>query len=195
MARGVSDAMPRLVQPAAMYRESFLAALAEYQAEGRLFELDARALAARHEFSRYVAALVAEVDWPGEPFRYAAALAGREPPAEPEGGYVPQTTFWWASGREYLGRISIRHWLTPDLLRHGGHIGYEVRPSARGHGHATAMLAAVLPLAAKLGIDPACLDCLVENTASRCVIEKNGGRLHREEGGWLYYHVPTGIRP
>jgi predicted acetyltransferase len=58
------------------------------------------------------------------------------------GGRVPQTTLWWVSGDEYLGRISIRHRLTAHLREIGGHIGYDIRLSARQHGHATAMLAA-----------------------------------------------------
>ena len=74
-------------------------------------------------------------------------------------GYVPQTVLWWVAGDEYLGRLSIRHRLTPHLLYFGGNIGFEVRPSARRRGHATAMLAAALPLAAALGIDPARVDC------------------------------------
>ena len=58
------------------------------------------------------------------------------------GGRVPQTTLWWVSGDEYLGRVSIRHRLTAHLREIGGHIGYDIRPSARQHGHAIAMLAA-----------------------------------------------------
>jgi len=53
------------------------------------------------------------------------------------------------------------------------------------------MLAAALPPAAALGIDPAHVHCDYDNVASRRVIEKNGGRLDREEGGWLYYLLPT----
>src|ERR1035438_9330658 len=56
-------------------------------------------------------------------------------------GLVPSTTLWWADGDEYLGRIDIRHRLTQHLLDYGGHIGYDVRPSARRRGHATAMVA------------------------------------------------------
>ena len=41
------------------------------------------------------------------------------------------------------------------------------------------MLAAALPLAAALGIDPARVDCDADNVASRRVIEKNGGVLRR----------------
>jgi predicted acetyltransferase len=53
-------------------------------------------------------------------------------------GYVPATELWWVDGDEFLGRIGIRHRLTPFLLEAGGHIGYDVRPSARRRGHATA---------------------------------------------------------
>ena len=44
-------------------------------------------------------------------------------------GYVPSTTLWWVEDVDYLGRIAIRHRLTPDLREVGGHIGYDVRPS------------------------------------------------------------------
>ena len=41
-------------------------------------------------------------------------------------GYVPDTELWWVEGDEFLGRIGIRHRLTPMLLEMGGHIGYDV---------------------------------------------------------------------
>jgi predicted acetyltransferase len=168
-----------------------VAALAEYHAEGAHLELPAAALAAPAGFARYVAALHAGVELPGELDRFVAALAGSAPPPPPEGGYAPQTNLWWVRGDEYLGRVAIRHHLTADLLRGGGHIGYEVRPGARRQGHATAMLAAALPIAASLGIGLAHLDCDVANRASRRVIEKNGGRLDREQGHDLFFLVPT----
>lgn len=104
---------------------------------------------------------------------------------------VPSTTYWWVDGDEYIGRISIRHRLTPRLLEIGGHIGYDVRPSARRRGHATAMLRAVLPLAHALGIDPALLTCDTDNIASRKVIEANGGVFEDVRSGKLRYWVPT----
>ena len=180
------------MRPALAYHASFLAALAEYHAEGRHLELDAVALADEEEFARYVAALNADVERPGESARFIARLTGTEPEAYPD-GYVPQTTLWWVAGAEYLGRLAIRHRLTPHLLDEGGNMGYEVRPSARGRGHATAMLAAALPLAAALGIDPARVDCDTDNPASRRVIEKNGGRLEREENDTLFFLVPTAM--
>jgi predicted acetyltransferase len=181
----------RLVTPCSSLRTSFLGALTEFQDEGAHAELDPGALAVPEEFERFVVALVADVERPGEPDRYAARLRRASPPEPPDGGYVPQSILWWVEGDEYLGRVGIRHRLTAHLLRRGGHIGYEVRPSARDRGHATAMLAAALSRAAALDIDPAHVDCDSDNAASRSVIEKNGGRLEREEHGVCYYLVPT----
>jgi predicted acetyltransferase len=104
---------------------------------------------------------------------------------------VPETVLWWVHGSEFLGRLSIRHCLTPSLERVGGHIGCEVRPPARRRGHATAMLRAGLPIAARLGIDPALVTCDVDNAASRLVIERAGGRLDEPYGTTLRFWVPT----
>jgi predicted acetyltransferase len=105
---------------------------------------------------------------------------------------VPSTTYWWIEGDSYLGRIAIRHRLTERLLELGGHIGYDVRPSARRQGHATAMLRATLPRAHALGIDPALLTCDAGNVASRRVIVANGGVLEDQRGDVMRFWVPTG---
>ena len=190
-ARPGPEAAPRLAVPAAGHRASFFEALGEYHAEGRHLELPADLLADPAEFARYVAALAAGAAKPGEADSYLAALEQRPLLTTWPDGYVPQTVLWWAAGDEYLGRLSIRHHLTPHLLHEGGHIGFEVRPSARRRGHAAAMLAAALPLAAALGVDPARLDCDAGNAASRRVIEKNGGVLDEERDGTLYFWIPT----
>jgi len=150
---------PRLVVPGVAYHRSFLGALAEYHAEGRNLQLDAVRLTDPTEFARYVQTLRDDVDHPGAPDRYVLRAFGTAAPDPPVDGYVPQTVLWWVDGREYLGRLNIRHRLNEGLLRRGGNIGYEVRPSARWRGHATAMLATALPLAAALGIEEARLDC------------------------------------
>jgi predicted acetyltransferase len=96
-------------------------------------------------------------------------------------------------GTEYFGRLAIRHRLTPLLLEAGGHIGYDVRPSARRQGHATAMLRAALPIAHSLGIDPALITCDDDNVASRRVIEVNGGVYEDQRGVKLRFWVPTSL--
>ncbi len=192
--RGAHAAGPHLTAPSAALRESFLAALAEYHAEGRHSELDLAVLSEPGEFAKYVRALRDDVAHPGAPDRYVWRAFGVRIEA-PYDGYVPQTALWWALGDEYLGRVNIRHRLNRDLLRGGGNIGYEIRPSARRRGHATAMLAAALPVAAALGIREARIDCAVDNVASRRVIEHNGGVFEREEDGSYFFLVPTSPRP
>jgi predicted acetyltransferase len=96
-------------------------------------------------------------------------------------------------GDEWLGRLSIRHALTPALLELGGHIGYMVRPSARRKGYATQMLTQSLPIAAGLGIDPALVTCDNDNDASRKVIQAAGGEFDDERHGKLRYWVPTHV--
>lgn len=73
----------------------------------------------------------------------------------------------------------------------GGHIGYDVRPTARRRGHATAMLRAALPIARRIGIETVLVTCDLTNTASRKVIESCGGRFEDERGGKLRFWVPT----
>lgn len=181
--------MPELILPHPRVHRSFLAAMAEFQAEGGGGPLDdsetGHAIrvyggqwASPTEFARYIRHLEQEA---------------REQAPRPE-GRVPQTTLWWVDGDEYLGRISIRHRLTAGLREIGGHIGYDIRPSARRRGHATAMLAAVLPVARSLGIGQALLTCDEDNMASRRVIEANGGVLEGDSGGKVRYWVATSWR-
>src|SRR5262249_46886874 len=59
----------------------------------------------------------------------------QEDPTRPQ-NLVPDTELWWVDGDEFLGRIAVRHRLTPALMERGGHIGYDVRPTARRRGHA-----------------------------------------------------------
>ncbi|NMO50368.1 GNAT family N-acetyltransferase [Actinoplanes sp. TBRC 11911] len=104
--------------------------------------------------------------------------------------FVPTTTLWWVDGDEYLGRVTIRHRLAPrGIGERNGHIGYDVRPSARRKGHATAMLAAARPWAAEVGLFRALITCDVLNEPSRRVIETNGGvfidRLDEKLRYWL----------
>ncbi|MCP2337772.1 GNAT family N-acetyltransferase [Actinomadura rupiterrae] len=177
--------MPELILPDTRIRVSFLAAMEEFRAEGRGTPDDDTSL------GRELRAYTGQWDEP-EAFeryvRYTRSLALEETPRPPT--HVPATFFWWVEGDEYLGRLSIRHRLTPWLLDVGGHIGYDVRPTARRRGHATAMLRAALPHARALGIDPALITCDADNTASRLVIERNGGLLEDRRGAKLRYWVP-----
>lgn len=95
-------------------------------------------------------------------------------------GWVPASTFWLIDGDEYIGNINIRHRLTETLKKRGGHIGYAIRPSMQGKGYGTEMLRLALQKAKDLGIDRVLITCNKNNSASRRVIEKNGGILQDE---------------
>ncbi len=179
--------MPTLSLPVLTVHESFLVAMDELRAEGRggpdddtMVGREMREWSSRwgtpEGFAAYVTSLRAEAE---------------EETPRPE-GFVPSTTWWWIEDAAYLGRIALRHRLTERLRRLGGHIGYDVRPSARRRGHATAMLAAVLPVAHAMDIDPVLVTCDVDNMASRRVIEANGGVLENEVEAKLRFWVPTG---
>jgi predicted acetyltransferase len=102
---------------------------------------------------------------------------------------VPDPELWWVEETEFLGRVGIRHRLTPVLLEVGGHIGYDVRPSARRRGHATEMLRQALRIAHDLGIERALVTCDVDNVGSRTVIERNGGVFEDERAGKLRFWI------
>jgi predicted acetyltransferase len=176
--------MPELTRPTVAVHDSFLAAMAEFVAEGR-GPSDGSMIG--HDIATY------GMTWrSAEGFEaYVRHLHDEEYEGTPRPvNHVPSTTLWWVDGREYLGRISIRHRLTPALLEIGGHIGYDVRASARRLGHATEMLRLALPVARGLGINPALLTCDSTNVASRLVIERNGGVFEDERSGKLRYWVP-----
>lgn len=92
-------------------------------------------------------------------------------------GHVPQTTYWLVDGDDFIGRVSIRHSLTEKLLREGGHIGYDIRPSKRKQGFGKKILAFVLPKAKELGITRALVTCDETNIGSKKIIQANGGVL------------------
>ena len=109
-------------------------------------------------------------------------------------GRVPCTFFWVVDDDApdtYLGSLAVRHRLTPWLADFGGHIGYSVRPSARGRGVATAALRLALVEAGRLGIDPVLLTCDVDNDTSAGVITRNGGVLEDVRGTSRRYWVPV----
>jgi predicted acetyltransferase len=87
--------------------------------------------------------------------------------------------YWWIVGPEdtVLGAISLRYALTDFLLQAGGHIGYSVRPSARGRGVASWALAEVLDTARRRRLDSVLITCDEDNAGSARVIEKHGGVL------------------
>jgi predicted acetyltransferase len=185
--------VPELARPHLRFHRSFVAAVDEIRAAG---ESDSNAglwlipsIDGTEEESVTRDQLVSERGF-GRFVERVLALADPDTPL-PD-GIVHSTHLWWVEGDEYLGRLSIRHHLTPWLRDFGGHIGYVVRPSARGRGHATAMLAASLPWARELGIENALVTCDDTNEASRKVIEACGGVFDDQREQKLRYWIATG---
>lgn len=162
----------RLCAPTSAVRVSYLDAVAEYLHEGGYSDFAGWDITTPERFERYVATLRAD---PSDD-HYVAGKA--------------MTLLWWVAGDRYLGRLSIWHRLDADLVT-TGHIGCDIRPSARGRGQATAMLAAAIPRAYRLGIDPALLTTHIANVASQTVIRRNGGHLIDQRGNRLYYELAT----
>lgn len=115
---------------------------------------------------------------------FEAFLARLDGCARGEGifeGFVPHTTYWLVADGAVVGASNLRHALTDRLRREGGHIGYGVRPAARGRGYATELLRCTVNAARAMGISDLLLTCAKENQASARVIVKNGGVLDSEE--------------
>jgi predicted acetyltransferase len=160
--------MPQLAGPTTQVRDSFLEAMRDLRADGWL---------------------------PGFPVEAAAADFGAyvgQVRSEPRCWGVPISTLWYTDGDTYLGTVLVRHRLTPELARRGGHIGYHVAPRYRRRGHATAMLAAGLAYCRdSLGLTRVLITCAESNTGSRRVIEANGGALEDIlDGECRYWAVP-----
>ncbi len=179
--------MPELIPPADGLRRSFAEAMAEFRAEGRGGADDATVIGG------YLR--TREADWADDESFQAFAESIRaealESTPRPE-GFVPATELWWVDGDVLLGRIAVRHRLTPRLLEIGGNIGYDVRPSARRRGHATEMLRQALGVARGLGVQRALITCDFDNVGSRMVIERNGGVYDDQRGRKLRFWASTG---
>lgn len=173
--------MASLTLPHPRFHASFLGFAAELAAEGRAGD--------RSMIGQDIAEWTGAWELPEGFASYVAAVRAQADVAEP--GFVTHTTWWWVEGAEVLGRIDLRHDLTEHLREVGGHVGYDVRPSVRRRGHATAMLAAVLPEAARRGTARVLVTCDHDNVASRRTIERNGGVLEDRRGAKLRYWVTT----
>lgn len=183
--------MFRLVDPDPRFQASFLAAADEFAAEGLA---SYGGIPNLRPSARFAGAMFSRrgLEDPAE-FRRLVAylLADRLPQTPRPPGWVACTVLWIVEDDDYVGRVSVRHELTDELLTWGGHIGYGVRRTRRRRGAATYALTAVLPRCAVLGIDPALVTCDVDNEPSRRTIERAGGVYEDTREGKLRFWVPT----
>jgi predicted acetyltransferase len=156
--------VPELISPSVRLRESWLASRDEW---GLGAHQDGAGLHPDDD----VDSAAGFAQWVGRLLREADTSVPREE------GRVHATYWWIVEDDTYLGAISLRHELNDFLVRAGGHIGYGIRPSARGRGVATWALRSVLAEARALGLRKVLVTCDDSNPASARVIEKAGGVL------------------
>lgn len=84
------------------------------------------------------------------------------------------------SDNKIIGSIQLRHFLTEDLKKHGGHIGYGIRPGERGKGYGRQQQLLVLEEAAKMGIPRVMISCDKDNIPSGHTAMSCGGVLECE---------------
>lgn len=169
----------QLVRPSVEYKSSFLEAVNEYRAEEKSDKhnrdehyksLDMQEL--ENNFDSYVNKELAKEMGEGLPK-----------------GWVPDSVFWLVDNGEFIGRINVRHRLTEELEKLGGHIGYDIRPSKRGRGYGKEMLKLALIEAKKIGIENVLITCNFDNAPSRKVIESNGGKFQDQVGTKNRYFI------
>jgi predicted acetyltransferase len=95
------------------------------------------------------------------------------------------------AGEEVVGFLALRHRLNAWLFEEGGHIGYSVRPSRRGEGHASRALGLAIRRSAELGLDRVLVTCDEPNHASARTIERNGGVQEDVRNGKRRYWIST----
>jgi predicted acetyltransferase len=148
----------KLIKPIRRFKTAFLSMLDEHLLDGddyHDYEL------AKNDFGGYLQKLDQE------------AQGYNLPP-----GIVPMTTFWLiVHNKVVIGESRLKHFLTPMLEHHGGHIGYVIRPRQRQKGYGTLLLGLTLEKARTFGIKRVRITCDTENHGSVRIIEKNGGLL------------------
>ncbi len=117
---------------------------------------------------------------------------GRYLPDGTRQAWLPGRVFW-ILGDSFCGTINLRYQLGTEALPPGvsGHLGYAVVPWQRCRGIATEALRQMLPIAAATGLHRLSVTCDRDNTASRGVIEANGGVLTGGSAGdTLLFFIP-----
>ena len=95
---------------------------------------------------------------------------------------IPATTYFSVrkTDNKIIGTIQLRHCLTEELKKHGGHIGYSIRPSERRKGYGKQQLLLVLDIAKQMRIPRVMISCYKDNIASSRTAISCGGILAYE---------------
>lgn len=95
---------------------------------------------------------------------------------------VPSEEFFLVreNDNKIVGLVNIRLALNEDLRKHGGNIGYSIRPTERRKGYNKVNLFLALLCCQKHGIDEVLLDCDKDNLASAKTMQALGGKLIKE---------------
>lgn len=157
-----------LVLPSVKYRDSFIEAVTEFQADDDYTH--------RNQWYRKLSIAELEKDFEAFIARELSHTRG-ENLAE---RYVPGSTFWLVDDGAFIGQTNVRHRLSDHLTKIGGNIGYDIRPSKRGKGYGNKILEFALQKAKELGIRRVLITSDIRNIASRKIIEKHGGILENQ---------------
>ncbi len=106
-------------------------------------------------------------------------------------GRVPNTTYWLidatiAETPVVVGRLNIRHFLTPRLRQYFGHLGYIIHPQYRGRGYGKKLLELARSVAKDRVTDldqhdgQVLLACRAGNQVSLHLLQTAGARFERE---------------
>ena len=93
---------------------------------------------------------------------------------------VPSSTFWLIQNNEIVGVTNLRHYLNKEIEFCGGHIGLGIRPSFRGKGIGSFLMAESIKKLNSIGVNIVHIHCYKDNLASSAMIIANGGKLISE---------------
>ena len=95
---------------------------------------------------------------------------------------VPAETFFVIRNidKRIVGMVNIRKRLNEELIIHGGHIGYSIRPTERRKGYGTEILKMALNELKKINVKKVLITCNKDNIGSSRVIMNNAGKLENE---------------
>jgi predicted acetyltransferase len=93
---------------------------------------------------------------------------------------------WITDGRRFIGTVSLRYAGDSEILdEYGGHVGLAIRPALLNRGFGVKAAQQAWKLAGKLvsekGLARIRVSCSPANTASKRLIEHNGGKLIRRD--------------